>query len=122
VQSTLLAAVILSLSAAVPATAHHSIAAFDMTREATISGTVMKFYWANPHAYIYLDVEAPDAVQHWAVEIESPNLLRHHGWTRETLKAGGKITCKGARARDPQNFTMKCFTVVLPDGSTLQAQ
>lgn len=93
-----------------------------MSREATISGMVTKFHWANPHAYIYLDVDATDGVQHWAVEIESPNLLRHQGWTKETLKAGDKITCTGARAKDPYTFAMKCFQVELADGRKLQAQ
>jgi hypothetical protein len=102
--------------------AHHSTRPFDMTREATISGVVTKFYWANPHAYIYLDVNAPDGVEHWALEIESPNLLRRHGWTKETLKSGDRITCKGAAARDPSNHTMKCFLVELPGGQTLPAQ
>lgn len=109
------------LLAAGPAHSHHSIAPFDMTREATVTGTVTKFYWANPHSYIYLDVDAPGEVQHWAIEIESPNLLRHEGWTKETLKPGDKITCKGARAKDPSNYSMKCFQVEFPDGHTMKA-
>ena len=104
------------------APAHHSTAPFDMTREATINGVVTKFYWANPHAYIYLEVDATDGVQHWAIEIESPNLLRNQGWTKETLKSGDKVICKGARARDPQTYSMKCFQVELSDGRKLQAQ
>jgi hypothetical protein len=110
------------LVAAVAAWAHHSTAPFDMTREATISGVVTKFYWANPHAYIYMDVDATDGVQHWAVEIESPNLLRNQGWTKETIKSGDRVTCKGARARDLSDYRMKCFLVELPDGRKLQAQ
>lgn len=107
--------------AAGPASPHHSTAPFDMTREATVSGVVTKFYWANPHSYIYIEVDAPGEVQHWAIEIESPNLLRHQGWTKETLKPGDKIICKGARAKDPSNFSMKCFEVEFPDGHTMKA-
>ena len=102
--------------------AHHSTAPYDMTREATVSGVVTKFYWANPHAYIYIDVKDPDGVQQWSIEIESPNLLRHQGWTKDTLKAGDEIVCKGARAKIQTNYAMKCFIVELPDGRQLRAQ
>ena len=93
-----------------------------MTREAAVRGTVARFFWVNPHAYIYLDVDAPEGVERWALEIESPNLLRHQGWTKETLKAGDQITCKGSRAKVATNHTMKCFWVEMADGRKLQAQ
>jgi len=31
------------------ASAHHSFAPFDLTKEKTITGTVSKFEWTNPH-------------------------------------------------------------------------
>jgi hypothetical protein len=89
-----------------------------MTREVSVTGLVAKFYWANPHAYIYLDV----GEEHWAMEIESPNLLRHQGWSKDSVKPGDQVTCKGARAKDPARFAMKCFAAILPDGRTLVAQ
>ena len=93
-----------------------------MTREASVSGVVTRFDWVNPHAYIYLDVEAPEGAQQWRIEIESPNLLRHQGWTKATLKAGDAITCTGARAKVSTNYAMKCFWVHFSDGRRLQAQ
>src|SRR3954470_4528765 len=32
--------------------AHHSFAMFDTTKSMTLTGTVTKFEWTNPHAYI----------------------------------------------------------------------
>ena len=100
-----------------PLLAHHSTAAFDMTRSSTVSGIVTKFYWANPHSYIDLDVDG----KAWRLEIEALNLLRRYGWTKDSLKAGDKINCIGAPAKDPAAPTQKCFTVEFPDGRRLTA-
>jgi hypothetical protein len=97
--------------------AHHSTAPFDMTKSTTVSGVVTEFRWANPHSYILMDV----GDEHWVIEAEALNLLRRNGWTKDTLQAGDRITCSGARAKDPSVFAMKCFTVVLPDGRKLAA-
>ena len=89
-----------------------------MTRPSTVSGAVTKFLWANPHSYIDLDDESG---HHWRLEIEAVNLLRRYGWTKDSLKAGDKISCTGARAKDPAVFAQKCFTVEFPDGRKLTA-
>jgi hypothetical protein len=89
-----------------------------MTRETSVTGIVRQFHWGNPHAYIFLESEG----HQWTLEIESPNLLRHQGWTKESLKPGEQLTCQGARAKDPARFEMKCFVAILPDGRKLQAQ
>src|ERR1041385_5940052 len=88
-----------------------------MTREHAVSGVVTRFLWANPHSYIDLDVDG----QNWRLEIEAVNLLRRYGSTKDSLKAGDKIRCLGARAKDPATFSQKCFTVEFPDGRKLQA-
>jgi hypothetical protein len=104
-----------------PLLAHHSTAPFDMTRPSTVAGTVTKFFWANPHSYIELDSPTDNGVEHWRLEIETVNLLRRYGWTKDSLKAGDKISCMGARAKDPAVFAQKCFTVEFPDGRKLMA-
>jgi hypothetical protein len=101
--------------------AHHSTAPYDMTHAFTVSGVVTKFLWANPHSYIDLDVPGDHGVEHWRLEIEAVNLLRRYGWTKDSLKAGDKISCTGARAKDPSLFAQKCFTVEFPDGRKLSA-
>jgi len=109
------------MAMAAPLWAHHSTAAFDMTRPFTISGVVTRFYWANPHSYIELDAAGDTGVEHWRLEIEALNLLRRYGWTRDSLKAGDQIRCLGARAKDPATRAQKCFAVEFPDGRKLQA-
>jgi hypothetical protein len=100
-----------------PLLAHHSTSMFDMTKSVTVSGTVTKFYWANPHSYVDLDV----AGEHWRMEMEAVNFLRRQGWAKDTLKVGDRIACSGARAKDPAEHTMKCFSAELPDGRKLKA-
>jgi hypothetical protein len=108
---------VILLACAIPLLAHHSTSAFDMTTSVTVSGVVEKFYWANPHSYVELEV----AGDHWRIEMEALNFLRREGWTKETLKVGDRISCTGARAKDLAEFTLKSFSVELPDGRKLKS-
>jgi hypothetical protein len=74
--------------------AHHGTAAsYDSKKFVTITGTLTKFSWTNPHSYIELDVKGEDGqVIHWAGEMNSPGILQTAGWTKSTLKAGDQIT------------------------------
>ena len=75
------------------AMAHHSYSAFDMAEVRTVTGTVKKFDWTNPHTWIWIDVVNEQGVtETWGVEGMSPNYLARRGWTRTTLKAGDKIS------------------------------
>ena len=93
-------AVALSLAvagSAVPeaASAHHSFAMFDMTKEVTVSGTVRQFQWTNPHAYIQL--MAKDAQGHdveYSLEMGAPMYLYARGWRPRTLRAGMQVRVK----------------------------
>ncbi len=106
--------------------AHHSTAEYDLKHPATATGVVTRFEWSNPHARIHLDA-ADDSgasghfeVEHWTIEIDSPNALRRLNWTRDSLKPGDKITCSGARAKDGSP-RMRCTRVVLAGGAVLQS-
>jgi len=75
------------------ALAHHSFAAFDISAQRTVTGTIKKFDWTNPHTWVWLDVvNEQGVVETWGIEGMSPNYLARRGWTRTTLKAGDKIT------------------------------
>ncbi len=104
-----------------PLIAHHSTAEFDLTRPAVATGVVTRFEWSNPHAHIYLDAtQADGAVEHWVIDIDSPNALRRQGWWKNSLKPGDKVTCSGARAKDGSPH-MRCTEVELSDGSVLRS-
>ena len=74
--------------------AHHGTgASCDSSKSVTLTGTVTKFVWSNPHAYILFDVEDEkgEAV-HWAAEGSSPANWARQCWTKNTLKYGDKVT------------------------------
>jgi hypothetical protein len=73
--------------------AHHSFAAFDMSKEQTITGVVSRFDWTNPHTFIWVDVtNEKGVVETWAIEGMSPNYLGRRGWSKNSVKPGEKIT------------------------------
>jgi hypothetical protein len=81
------------LLATVPATAHHSTAAFDSNRVVKIEGTITQFRWTNPHASIKIDGEAEGAEDGvWTIEMTAPNILINQGWKRTSLRPGDKVT------------------------------
>ena len=84
------------------ASAHHSFAAeFDAAKPFKLSGTVTKVEWQNPHTFFYIDVtDEKGKVTNWAMEMGSPNGLSRNGWTRNTMKAGDKVTVEGSLAKD----------------------
>ncbi len=91
------------LLAAAPAVAHHSPAAFDMTRQVTIAGTVASFEWANPHAYLSLRDDADGRT--WLIELVSPSALKQYGWTAATLAKGDRVTVTASPSRTPERST-----------------
>jgi hypothetical protein len=80
--------------------AHHSTAMYNMANPTTVTGTVKRFEWTNPHAYIYLEVKDESGnTTEWAIEMMSLNHLKSYGWSRNTVNPGEVITCTGGAAK-----------------------
>src|SRR5258706_10354441 len=78
---------------AMPASAHHSLAAYVMSTYRTVDGTVKTFQWTNPHAKMTLVVPAAnDGSQEWSFEGGSIGRLISGGFIREAVAPGDKIT------------------------------
>jgi hypothetical protein len=98
--------------------AHHSFAMFDTAKSMTLTGTVTKFEWTNPHAYIEIDVPDGAATRHWSVELGSPSILQQSGWKFKDLKHGDKITVRlnPLKSGEPGGLLVDA---TLPDGRVL---
>jgi len=115
-------AVLVVLVAPVATEAHHSFAAeYDSSKPVTVTGSVTKVEWTNPHARFYIDTkEADGSISHWAFELGSPNLLIRYGFTRDLLKIGAEVTVEGFQAKDASKVA-NTKTVKLPDGRVMSA-
>jgi hypothetical protein len=84
-----------------PASAHHSMAMYDDTREVTMTGTVTEFRLTNPHIQILFDVKGEQGtIEHWGSIGDNPVNLRRKGWTRNTIKPNDQISITGYPARN----------------------
>ena len=105
------------MASTVPLLAHHSFAAEDdANKPITITGTVTRLEWMNPHARFYVDVkEADGKVTQWNFELGALPVLLKQGWRKDSLKAGDQVTVEGSRAKDGST-TGNARVVKLPDG------
>ena len=87
---------------AVPASAHHSFAMFDATKNVTLKGTVKEFEWTNPHSWLrvmVLDEKSGKTVM-WALELSSPARLTTMGMHSDSVKAGDQVSVTFHPMRD----------------------
>jgi hypothetical protein len=98
---------------------HHSFdAEFDRSKTITVTGSVTKLEWTNPHARLYVNgADETGKVQEWDFELGPPNGLMRRGWNRNSLRAGHKVTVNGFRSKNAaQAHVANARTVTLADG------
>jgi len=84
-----------------PALAHHGGAAFDQTKQQTLTGTVTRMDFVNPHVVVYFNVQGTDGTTtEWSGWLTAPNKLQRAGWTKTTLKPGDKVTIVGNQQKN----------------------
>ena len=110
------------LATAVPVVAHHSFAAeYDRNRTITVTGSVTKLEWTNPHARLYvMGTDETGKMQEWDFELGPPNGLMRNGWRRDSLKAGLKVIVEGFRSKT-STVVANARSVKLPDGRQVLA-
>jgi len=101
--------------------AHHGAASFDTAKKVTLKGSVVEWFWANPHCFLRFSVkdESGQAVE-WVVETQSgPNILPL-GYTKQTFKPGDEVTVTLQPVRNGKPLG-RLLSVVLPNGKKLGA-
>ena len=109
-----------ALWAGQPALAHHPFAAeYDVTKPVTLTGTLARMEWVNPHGWIHVDVKQPDGtVKQWTVETSGPGQMNRRGLKKSDTVDGMSLTIKGYQSRkDPTHANGR--TLVLADGRSL---
>lgn len=104
-----------------PALAHHSFAMYEPTKTLTFKGTVKTFQWTNPHVILWVLVQ-PDsggAPQEWSLETTSPGVLTRAGWTRQSIKAGDRVSVTFSPLRDGSHGGGLNSVTLLATGQTL---
>jgi uncharacterized protein DUF6152 len=105
------------LCAGQSALAHHAFAAeYDVAKPLTLTGTLTKMEWVNPHGWIYMDVKAPDGTAtHWTIETSGPGQMSRRGLKKTDFVAGMSVVVKGYQGKkDPALANGR--TLVLADG------
>jgi hypothetical protein len=106
------------------ASAHHNMSAlFDFNNRVSLSGTLTKFDWRNPHIYLSVDVKGDkNAVETWEVEGPPPSFFRTRDITKIDFEDGlGKmVTFEASRARDGSR-TGLLRVITLPNGKLVSA-
>ncbi len=102
-----------------PLSAHHASAPFyDPEDRVSIEGSITRFVFRNPHAFLFIDVtdDSGQSVE-WQVELGAPVSLRRVGWTPDTLEVGMTVKVTGNRSRAEGSHGLCCVRMTREDGS-----
>jgi hypothetical protein len=74
------------------ASAHHSFAMFDQTKQVTVIGKVTEVQWTNPHVWVFLEgAPAGGKTAKWGVEFTSKVHLVRRNFSPDMVKAGDQV-------------------------------
>jgi hypothetical protein len=124
IRRMLLSVVFAGVLLANTASAHHNMTAlFDFNDRVTVTGTLSRVDWRNPHTYLTVDVKgAAGAVENWQAEGPSPSWfrIRDIGKADFEQSMGKALTLELSRARD-KSLSGLIRTITLPNGHVVSA-
>jgi hypothetical protein len=103
--------------------AHHNMTAiFDFNDRVTLTGTLKKVDWRNPHIYLTLEVKDAGNAMEWQAEGPSPTWFRIRDIGKENFanSLGQSFDVELSRARD-KSPTGLIRTITLPGGRVVSA-
>lgn len=93
-----LLAIVFVLAGALVGLAHHPFATYDLDKDVTVTGDVVRAIYGEPHSFLHVR-EAGDGNATWIGELKGIGTLRPHGLTPATLKTGERVTLRGHPGR-----------------------
>jgi hypothetical protein len=123
-RAAFIAAVPLMLTlGATAALAHHNMTAiYDFNDKITMTGTLSKIDWRNPHIELVVETKNGTEVQSWSLEGPSPSFFRERAINRSDVETALQktVTAEASRARDGSRAGL-LRTMTLPGGKVLSA-
>jgi hypothetical protein len=105
------------------ALAHHNMSAiYDFNDRISMSGTLTKIDWRNPHIELIVETKNGAETQSWALEGPSPSFFRTRDINKSDIEAALNKTVKAeaSRARDGSRAGL-LRVMTLPDGKLVSA-
>jgi len=103
---------------AMPLVAHHSISSeFDTSKSFTVSGTLTKVEWVNPHAYIYVESkDGKGTAVEYSLETGPPGNLRRAGILKTMFTVGDRVTVDAYASKDGTRQLGLVRSITFADG------
>jgi len=97
--------------------AHHGGGTFDANKCFAFKGTIRQLAWANPHAWLYVQVEKPGgASELWGFEFGTVGSLSRAGFRPSDFAIGTKVKVTAYSNKDVTKHTGSANRLILPDG------
>jgi len=105
------------------ATAHHAVSAYDRSSTVTVTGTVTRWQFINPHAGLWIAMTGADGeTVEWSGEFQGTlDLYRHFQWNQNTFSVGDEVTLIGNPARSGDR-NMAVERVIFADGTEVNVR
>jgi hypothetical protein len=105
---------------ALPAAAHHSPAAFDLTRDVYLEGTVTSFSWRNPHVYLELElVDTDGKVSRQQIEAGPAQVFAAAGLTADAIQEGERLRVRVKPNRGGADRVVLGWQLTKADGTVI---
>ena len=114
---------LISILSSGAALGHHSYVMFDMSHRQTVSGTLAKVDWSNPHVSIWVYAHKPNGAPGfdlYGFEAGGVNILSRLGWSPKTFSVGEKVIVDYCPLKDGRHGGA-LIQVKHADGSHTQA-
>jgi hypothetical protein len=112
-----------ALMFAATAWAHHNMSAiYDFNDKITMTGTLTKIDWRNPHIELIVDSKNGAEAQSWSLEGPSPSFFRARDINKTDVETAlnKTVSAEASRARDGSRAGL-LRTMTLPDGKVISA-
>jgi hypothetical protein len=100
------------------AAAHHSRAAYDLTKEIVVEGTVADLAWKNPHIFMAVATEGSDGAPYrLEIEVTSVSEAPVLGLTKEAIAPGARVVVRAHPGRGGPRARAVGLSVTTGDGT-----